>query len=135
MRTRSPRLAAAALAVAAGISLAATLWPRRFKFIERTIPSSDKAGHFLVMGLLAAVLVWALAETNWRGHRLTALGCLAGTLLLVTLEEVSQLALPTRTFSWLDLAYSWAGVLVLGGLAGAFVRYSTARAERRRRRT
>jgi len=132
MRTRSPLLAAAALAVAAFISMAATLWPRRFKFIEQTIPSSDKAGHFVVMGLLAAALVWALAETSWRGRRLTAFGCVTGTLLLVSLEEVSQLALPTRTFSWLDLAYSWAGVLVLGGLAGALVRYRIARAAARK---
>lgn len=128
-------VAAAALAIATGISTAATFWPRRFKFIEQTIPSSDKAGHFLVMGLLAAALVWAFADLSWRGHRLGVLGSLVGTLLLVSLEEASQLALRTRTFSWLDLAYSWAGVLVLGGLAGAFVRYRAARAAPRTRRT
>jgi len=112
----------AAFAAAAAINLAATFYPRRFKFIEQAIPGSDKAGHFLVMGLLAAVLVWALAGSTWRGVRVTSAMCVAVTLLLVSLEEVSQLAIRTRAFSWLDLAYSWAGVLVLGGLAAALVR-------------
>lgn len=124
-----------AIAAATGISLAATFWPRRFKFIEQTIPGSDKTGHFVVMGLLAAVLVWALAGSNWRGIRLTAPLCLAATLLLVSLEEVTQLAIPGRTFSWLDLAYSWAGVFVLGGLTAVLVRGRTARAAIPRRRT
>lgn len=127
--------ASAALATAAGISLAATLWPRRFKFIEQTIPGSDKAGHFLVMGLLAAVLIWAFAGTSWRGYRLNGTACLAATLLLVSLEEASQIAIPGRIFSWLDLAYSWAGVLVLGGLAATLARRRTARAEIGSRRT
>ena len=110
------------MAAAAGISLAATFWPRRFKFLEQTVPGSDKAGHFVVMGLLAMVLVWAFAGTTWRGFRLTGVTCLAATLLLVSLEETSQLIIPGRTFSWLDLAYSWAGVLVLGGLVAALTR-------------
>ena len=111
-----------AVAVAGGASLAATLWPRRFKFLEQTVPGADKAGHFVIMGLLAAVLVWALSGTTWRGYRLTSAVCLAATLLLVSLEEASQLAIRGRTFSWLDLAYSWAGVLVLGGFAAILVR-------------
>lgn len=111
-----------AVAFAAGASIAATLWPRRFKLLEQTVPGADKSGHFVIMGLLAAVLVWALSGTSWRGYRLTSAVCLTATLLLVSLEEASQLAIPGRTFSWLDLAYSWAGVLVLGGLAAILVR-------------
>ncbi len=127
--------AAAAMVAAAGISLAATLWPRRFKFIEQTIPGGDKAGHFLVMGLLAVVLVWAFAGSSWRGFRLTGAVCLASTLLLVSLEEASQLVIPGRIFSWIDLAYSWAGVLVLGGLAAVVAHRRVARAELGARRT
>jgi VanZ family protein len=108
--------AAAALAGFAAISLAATLWPRRFKLIQQ-IPGADKGGHFLVMAVLALVLVLALAGLTWRGLRFGPLACIAATLVLVTAEEVSQLAIPGRTFSWLDLAYSGAGVLAGGGLA------------------
>lgn len=132
MRRAAPWLAVTA---AAAINLAATFWPRRFKFIEEAIPGSDKAGHFLVMGLLAAVLVWSLAGTSWRGFRLTSAVCLGATLFLVSLEEASQLAIPGRTFSWLDLTYSWAGVIVLGGLAAALTRRRAARAEIAARRT
>lgn len=135
MRRGAVTWAAIAVVTAAGISLAATMWPRRFKFIEQTIPGSDKAGHFVVMGLLAAVLIWAFAGSTWRGFRLTGAVCLVAMLFLVSLEEASQLAIPGRVFSWLDLAYSWAGVLVLGGLAAILARRRTARAEIGLRRT
>lgn len=126
---RGATWAGLALTVAAAISLAATLWPRRFKFLEQSIPGSDKSGHFVIMGLLAAALVWSLAGTTWRGRRLSGLLCLAGTTVLVSLEEASQLIIPGRTFSWLDLAYSWAGVLVLGGLTVFLTRHRTAASE------
>jgi VanZ family protein len=119
--------AVAALSIFATVSLVATLWPHRFRAIYR-VPGTDKAGHFLVMGLLAFILVSSLTGTRWREYRLGASACLGLTLLLVSLEEASQLFIPSRTFSWLDLAYSWAGVLVLGGLAAALVRRRRAKA-------
>jgi polysaccharide biosynthesis protein VpsQ len=120
------RWAAAALACFVAMSLAATLFPRRFKLIQQ-VPGADKAGHLIVMTLLALVLVVALAGATWRGRRIGTGLCVAGTLLLVTIDEVSQLAIPGRTFSWLDLAYSWAGVLLGGAVGGLWLRGRTSR--------
>jgi len=114
----SKGVAVAAVAAVAAGSLAVTLWPHRFGFIWR-IPGNDKTGHFIVMGLLAFVVVLALAGGR---RRIGALVAVAGTLLLVSVEEASQLLLSGRTFSWLDLASSWAGVLTFGTLAAVIVR-------------
>ncbi len=69
------------------------------------------------MGLLAAVLVWTLAGMTWRGVPLGGAFCIVATLCLTSLEEASQVVIPGRTFSWIDLAYSWSGILLLGGFA------------------
>lgn len=112
--------AAAALGAFAAISLAATLWPRRFKLVQQ-LPGSDKGAHFVVMAALTLVVVLALSGSAWRGSRLGSAWWLTAVFLLVTAEEVSQLAIPGRTFSWLDLAYSWAGVAAGGLLAVAWL--------------
>ncbi len=80
-------------------------------------PGWDKAGHFLLIGGTALVLNLALGLRTWR-----ALGrrwLLGGTLVAVafTLEEISQLWFPSRTFDLLDLASDYAGILCFGWLA------------------
>lgn len=112
----------AALAVVAGISLAATLWPEQFGFVQR-IPGADKGGHFIVMGLCTLVVVLSLGGTAWRGRRVGAWWLVAAALVVSAVEEIAQRWIPGRNFSWLDLAYSWAGVLVFGTLAALWVRF------------
>ena len=72
-------------------------------------PNGDKLGHFLLMGALAFVLTLALPK---RGQ-LPGLGLLAFALAA---EEFSQRFFG-RHSDLLDLACSYAGLIVFGGLA------------------
>lgn len=73
-------------------------------------PNGDKVGHFALMGALA------LGANILMPNRRVALfskQILLGTLLVfigVTVEECSQLIFQTRTFSLLDLGFSYLGI-------------------------
>jgi len=80
-------------------------------------PGSDKAGHFLLIGSMAFLLNLALGV---REVRCCERGWLLGSFIVgvvFTLEEISQLWLPTRTFDWGDLAGDFAGIFFFGWLA------------------
>jgi VanZ family protein len=85
-------------------------------------PGSDKLGHFVLIGGLAFMLNLAL------GMRRIALGpvhvALGGLLIAVaiTMEEFSQLYIPSRKFDWGDLAANYAGILCAGWLASWWLR-------------
>jgi VanZ family protein len=77
----------------------------------------DKAGHFLLMGLLNFLVVLSLPT---RPSANFAHACLVASLVvgaLVTLEEGSQVFFSTRTASLGDLASSYAGIITFGILA------------------
>jgi hypothetical protein len=80
-------------------------------------PGFDKIGHFMLIGSTAFLLNIAFSLRTWRvlGYR----WLLGGTLVAVafTLEEISQLWFPSRTFDLLDLASDYAGILCFGWLA------------------
>lgn len=87
-----------------------------FRFITAH-PGSDKAGHFVLIGGTAFLLNLALGlrEVRWLGR-----GWLLGSVLVgavFTLEEISQLWFPARTFDLLDLAGDYAGILFFGWVA------------------
>lgn len=99
------------LVVAAAVLCADRGWlPQVFGQVNR-IPGADKTGHFVLIGILAWLANRAL------GYRTCPLGPgrvhLGGVivLVLITLEEVSQIWIPTRTFDWGDLAANYAGIL------------------------
>lgn len=78
-------------------------------------PYGDKLGHFLMMGLLSFFLnrtaIASLpnpkpATLIWKVNLALA--------FIVTLEEFSQQLFPRRTFSLLDLAFSYAGIAFFG---------------------
>lgn len=76
----------------------------------RSVPGSDTTSHFLLIGTLAL-----LVNLAWRAATMQVLGVsvLRGTFwvtLFVVLEELSQMALPTRTFSLLDLSADLLGI-------------------------
>lgn len=73
------------------------------------VPGGDKLGHFLLMGLLSLVvhLAWDRRRPEATGRWRISLGL----LLLVVLEEVSQLWLGNRHFEWMDLFADAAGIL------------------------
>ena len=80
-------------------------------------PGLDKVGHFVLIGGTAFFLNVALGLRTWRavGHS----WLLGGTLVAVlfTLEEISQLWFPSRSFDLLDLACDYAGIVFFGWLA------------------
>lgn len=74
-------------------------------------PYGDKVGHFLIMGALtlAANLIFSARRVN-----LWSVSVLLGSLLVligVTVEEFSQIFFQSRTFSLLDLGFSYLGIL------------------------
>ncbi len=83
----------------------------------QVIPMGDKVGHFFLMG------VFAFLATLVSGSRRIAAGGLAVPVgaaivfLVVALEELSQIFVPARTFSWLDLTADVAGIAAFGWLA------------------
>ena len=72
---------------------------------------ADKAGHFILLGTLAFLVDLALLQVLPRVSAWTL--ALAGSLAiatLISLEELSQLWVPTRTADWFDLLASYAGI-------------------------
>jgi len=85
-----------------------------------SFPGGDKAGHFLLMGTLSALINLGLrSRLAPLGPRGFILGSIA-VMIVVTLEEVSQLWFKTRTFSLVDLGFDYAGILCGAYLANFF---------------
>ena len=82
-------------------------------------PYGDKVGHFLLMGLLSYTLNRAALAAREDMRPASVIWAVSLTLaFFVTLEELSQQFFPRRTFSLLDLAFSYAGIAFFGWLAG-----------------
>jgi hypothetical protein len=80
-------------------------------------PGGDKIGHFLLMGALSWLINMSLKA---RPAPIPSHNILLGSAIVfvvVTLEEVSQLWFRSRSFSLLDLGFSYAGILCGGRLA------------------
>ena len=81
-------------------------------------PYGDKAGHFILFGILSFLIVLAVLRS--RRHpdpiRATVVVTLVLTLF-ITVEEISQIFFPNRTFSLLDLSFSLAGTFLGAWLA------------------
>lgn len=108
--------------------------PRLFKWIGHT-PGGDKLAHFLLVGMLAFLLNWAL-----RG-RLVSLGRwriqLGGLLVacFMTVEECTQLGSKERAFELADLVANYAGVLMAGCLYRSWNRVQERTASQARRKS
>jgi VanZ family protein len=91
-------------------------------YINR-VPYADKAGHFLLYGILALLIDLTLfrslpRERSRRSSRMW-IAVVSGSILalLIGLEEVSQRNFSTRTFSLADLGASYLGVIFFSWLA------------------
>ena len=98
------------------------LGPVVFRFLKY-IPGGDKAGHFVLMGLLSL-----LVNLSFGAQRVTVGGLplLKGSLIVmavVTVEELSQLLLKHRGFDLLDLAMDYLGIVAFGVLAEHLVQH------------
>ena len=86
-------------------------------FIMR-IPYADKAGHFILYGMLALLINLTLFRSlPLRSRKSIAVVSSLILALLIGLEEVSQQYFVNRTFSLGDLSASYLGVIVFSWLA------------------
>lgn len=87
------------------------------------IPYADKAGHFILYGILSLLVNLALFRSLSPSTRLGTsrkwIAISSGLILfiLIGLEEFSQRNLATRTFSASDLTASYLGVIFFSWLA------------------
>lgn len=81
-------------------------------FIDR-LPAGDKAGHFLLIGLLSLLVNLAFASPG--GFTIVKRSSLVA--VVVFLEELSQAALRHRHFEAADLGADFAGIVVFALLA------------------
>lgn len=86
-------------------------------FITR-IPYADKAGHFILYGILALLINLTLFR-SFPFERRKQVAIIGGLILalLIGLEEFSQQYFAERTFSLSDLSASYLGVIVFSWLA------------------
>lgn len=114
-------LAYLAIAIFCTISVLVSLHREWFGFIY-DLPGRDKLFHFIGMGLLSFFMVLGFPSWATKYRIPGPLASMAAAAVLVTLEEVIQIAIPSRVFSLDDLAWSFAGVLVFGLAAAAIGR-------------
>lgn len=81
-------------------------------------PWGDKAGHFILYGILALLLNLALFRSRSEpSRRRFAIKLGLFLALLIGLEEFSQQYFSHRTFDLLDLSFSYLGLLSFSWLA------------------
>lgn len=81
-------------------------------------PYGDKAGHFILYGMLAFLIDLALFRSAPpQSRKQLAVKCGLILALLIGIEEFSQQYFSSRTFDLIDLTCSYLGVLFFSWLA------------------
>lgn len=107
-----------ALFVAANVILA--YYAPELTVYVNQIPGRDKTGHFVLMGVFAVLVTSSIPDHRLRLGSLAVPAGIPLVLVAATLEELSQIWLEYRRFSYTDLLSSYAGILVFTALAWAF---------------
>ncbi len=82
------------------------------------IPYGDKAGHFILYGILTLLVDLALFRSLPNSDpKLLAIKSGLILALLIGLEEFSQRFFPSRTFDLVDLTFSYLGVIFFSWVA------------------
>ena len=81
------------------------------------IPGGDKIGHFILMGLLSLFVNLSMGVKTTTIKSLPFLTGSLVVILIVVMEEFSQLFLRHRGFELMDLLFDTAGIIVFGKLA------------------
>ncbi len=116
-----------ALFVATNVILVYTA-PELTAYVNQ-IPGRDKTGHFVLMGVFAVLVTSSIPDHRLRLGSLAVPASIPLVLVAATLEELSQLWLEHRRFSYTDLLSSYAGILVFTALAAAFAARQSRSAE------
>ena len=77
-------------------------------------PGGDKLGHFLIAATLTYFLNRAFSGKRMCFKSKRFLLGSALTALIITLEEISQIFITSRSYSWLDLASDYLGIVLTG---------------------
>lgn len=89
-----------------------------FLRILNQIPFGDKAGHFILYGILTLLIDLALFQTLRNlSRRLIVLRVALILSLFIGIEEFSQQFFPSRSFDLIDLTFSYIGVAFFSWLA------------------
>jgi VanZ family protein len=81
-------------------------------------PLGDKAGHFILYGILTLLLDLALFRARPNEDRMRlVLQCGLVLALLIGLEEFSQQYFSSRSFDLVDLTFSYLGVVFFSWVA------------------
>ncbi len=107
----------------AGVVFLANTQAGVFNFVNR-IPLGDKWGHFILIGTMSFLIVLACWRSGWVNNGRQLWLASAGFACLVTAEEFSQMWLPTRTFSYMDLTFNYLGIVCFGLVAWFIIRRS-----------
>ena len=75
-----------------------------------SFPGGDKLGHVLLMGTMSFLVNFSLTAPPASLQLRKVVKASIVIVLLVTLEEISQLWFRTRTFSFADLSFSYLGI-------------------------
>ena len=82
------------------------------------VPWGDKAGHFILYGILTLLLDLALFRAlPDQSPKQLVVKCGLILALLIGLEEFSQQYFANRTFDLIDLTFSYLGVLLFSWVA------------------
>ena len=82
------------------------------------IPFADKAGHFILYGILALLVNLALFHASpLQNRRRVAVTTGLILVVLIGLEEVSQQFFAERSFDLVDLTFSYLGVVFFSWVA------------------
>jgi len=98
------------------------LGPVYFPFFY-SCPGLDKVSHFILMGLLSLLVNYLYQVEKITIHSLNILKGSLLVSLVVFLEELSQIFLTYRAFSWLDLTFDLGGIMVGGWLAARLINH------------
>jgi hypothetical protein len=98
--------------------------------LARLLPGGDKAGHFILFGLLSGLLNVVLRAVVIQCGKLPVLKGSFIVALVAVAEEISQLCFSTRTFDLLDLGAGLVGIWIFGRLASRCFSYQPALAVR-----
>jgi VanZ family protein len=112
------------LALLVAVGLLVIIWAANtdsadwfFDWVKAT-PYADKVGHFALLG--GPSLLVHLGFPARRLPRLRMLNLCLLLVILITLEELSQIFFSERTFSLADLSANYAGILLFGELGYYF---------------
>ena len=113
MSARIKILGAIYIFVLAGIIVLVDVRETQFLFrVVRKFPLGDKIGHFCLMGMFSLVVNLILSARTIRVWKLNYLLGSLIVLVIVTIEEISQIFIRGRTFDAGDLAADAAGVII-----------------------